>query len=433
MRLNTAPSSGLATYEGAPAKRIDAEAQLRRSLMSCMLWESEFYESGEDIAARIKSLVPLVPPLKVAAMASEARNKMKLRHAPLWVAMAMLQHPEHKKLVAGLLEDIIQRPDELTEVLAMYWKDGRKSIAHQLQKGLARAFRKFNAYSLSKYNRDNAIKLKDVLFLCHAKPKDEEQATLWKALIAGTLESPDTWEVQLSAGKDKKETWVRLIMEEKLGGLAMLRNLRNMQQVDVPIEVIRSGLRNMKTDRILPYRFIAASKFAPRLEPELESSMFKCLEGVSKLSGETLLLVDVSGSMATAISSKSDLQRVDAACGLAMLARELGNTRIFTFSSDVVEIPARRGFALKDAILNSQPHSSTELGAAITAINKHCKFDRMIVITDEQSHDRVPDPNCKLSYMINVASAINGVGYGRWMHIDGWSEAVLDYIKETEE
>jgi hypothetical protein len=54
------------------------------------------------------------------------------------------------------------------------------------------------------------------------------------------------------------------------------------------------------------------------------------------------------------------------------------------------------------------------------------------VITDEQSHDAVPDPVAPLAYMINVASYRNGVGYGRWVHIDGFSEQVLRFIAEYE-
>jgi hypothetical protein len=53
------------------------------------------------------------------------------------------------------------------------------------------------------------------------------------------------------------------------------------------------------------------------------------------------------------------------------------------------------------------------------------------VITDEQSHDHVHAPSGK-GYVINVASNRNGVGYGEWTHIDGWSEAVVDYIAELE-
>jgi len=55
------------------------------------------------------------------------------------------------------------------------------------------------------------------------------------------------------------------------------------------------------------------------------------------------------------------------------------------------------------------------------------------VVTDEQSHDGAARPKAKLSYLINVASARNGVGYGNgWTHIDGFSEGVLRYIHECE-
>jgi len=33
---------------------------------------------------------------------------------------------------------------------------------------------------------------------------------------------------------------------------------------------------------------------------------------------------------------------------------------------------------------------------------------------------------------INVASYKNGVGYGKWTHIDGWSESVIEYIRALE-
>jgi hypothetical protein len=58
-----------------------------------------------------------------------------------------------------------------------------------------------------------------------------------------------------------------------------------------------------------------------------------------------------------------------------------------------------------------------------------CRLDRLIVVTDEQSHDPVPQLK---GYMINVASNQNGVGYGQWVHIDGWSDKVLDYIVKYE-
>jgi hypothetical protein len=84
-----------------------------------------------------------------------------------------------------------------------------------------------------------------------------------------------------------------------------------------------------------------------------------------------------------------------------------------------------------DAIVRSQPHGGTLLGQAVERINR-LPHDRLIVVTDEQSHDAVPAPKAGRAYMVNVASARNGVGYGDWTRIDGFSEAVLRYIREQE-
>jgi hypothetical protein len=111
------------THEGAKARAFGPEAQLRRTLMNFMLWEDQFYEDGVSIAERVAVLVPKVEAEKVAAMAIEAREDMKLRHAPLLIVREMLRHEGHKALVADTLERIIQRPDELTEFLAIYWSD----------------------------------------------------------------------------------------------------------------------------------------------------------------------------------------------------------------------------------------------------------------------------------------------------------------------
>lgn len=293
--------------------------------------------------------------------------------------------------------------------------------------------RKFDEYALAKYNRDGAVKLRDVLFLCHAKPKDAVQEKVWKRLVNGELAIPDTWEVSLSTGKDKTATWERLLSEGKLGALALLRNLRNMKDAGVGEKAIFGALEKMKVERVLPFRFISAAKYAPQWEPQLEAAMLRCIEGIEKLPGKTVLLVDVSGSMWHGrVSAKSDMFFADAACGIAMLAREMAEqAQVYTFSSDLVLIPPRKGFALRDAIFGSQAHSSTYLGGAIDWINAKEPYDRLIVFTDEQSHDRVNNPKGK-GYMVNVATNRNGVGYGKWVHIDGFSEATLAYIAEYE-
>jgi 60 kDa SS-A/Ro ribonucleoprotein len=423
------------THEGAPAKRLPNEAALRRAVLACMLWEDQFYEDGVAIAGRIAELVPKVSAFEVAALAVEAREKMKLRHAPLLLVREMARQKTHRLLVAETLERVIQRADELAEFVAIYWKDGRTPLSAQVKKGLAAAFTKFNEYQLAKYDRAGAIRLRDVLFLSHAKPKDEAQAALWKRLIAGELATPDTWEVALSAsqGEGKREAWERLLRENKLGALALLRNLRNFKETGVDEDLVASALASMKSARVLPFRFLAAARYAPQWEPQLEEAMFGCVAGHEKLRGQTALLIDVSGSMTARLSKRSEMQRTDAAYGLAVLLREIAEkVSVFSFSDKLAEIPARRGFALRDAIDHSQPHSGTYLGRAVAELDGREKYDRLIVITDEQSHDKVPAPKGR-GYVINVASYKNGVGYGAWNHIDGWSESVVEYIRALEQ
>jgi len=415
--------------EGAPARHASPPQELRRTVMACLLWEHSFYESGVTIVDRIKELVQRVKPEDVASIAVEARSAMKLRHVPLLLCRELARN---RTLKAKTLTDCIQRADEIAEFLSLYWQDGKCPLAASVKRGLGDAFHKFDEYQLAKYDRAKIVRLRDAMFLTRPKPKDEAQAALWKRLANNELTTPDTWEVALSTGQDKRATWERLIAEKKLGGLALLRNLRNMKDVDVPRSTIAAALESMRTDRILPFRFIAASRAVPGFEDLIEPVMLRSLESAQKLPGRTVLLVDTSPSMAAPLSAKSDLTRMDAAFGLAILAREVcAEVEIVAFSSEVKTVPTRRGFALGDAIKAAVPSNGTLLGKAVGSVSG--RYDRLIVMTDEESQDAVGKPDAeKRAYMVNVSNSRNGVGYGQWTSITGWSESIVDYIARSE-
>ncbi|KKL63042.1 hypothetical protein LCGC14_2179080, partial [marine sediment metagenome] len=233
--------------------------------------------------------------------------------------------------------------------------------------------------------------------MVHPKPKDDEQQKVWDRLVEDKLTIPDTWEVRLSGGQDKHEAWTELIKERKLGGLAYLRNLRNMIQAKVSDEIISEGLKDINVSKVLPFRFITAAKYAPNLEKDLESLMIKGLNQQIKLSGKTILIVDVSGSMySSPISNYSEMDRAHAACSLAILTRELcEDIKIYaTAGNDGTEIhqteliPSRHGFALSDKIYSMcRPLGGG--GIFLTPVlrwikEREEKADRIIVITDEQ-------------------------------------------------
>lgn len=444
MKTNIKPAPAR-NHEGVRVSHITPAEELKRAILACMLWENNFYENGVEISARIKNLIPRVDPNIVSQLAIEARVNQNLRHIPLFIVREMARLNSHKHLVAKTLESVIMRADELSEFLALYFAGKKQPLSAQVKKGLAAAFRKFDGYQLQKYNRDAAIKLKDVLFLCHAKPKDKDQEALWKKLINDELETPYTWETELSGGADKRKTFTDLIEKNMLGGMAMLRNLRNMEQSGVPREIIKKGLAQANFNRVLPFRFITAAQHAPALEPELEKAMFAALSTYPKFNGRVALVIDTSPSMKHAkVSEKSELDRLDAACALAMLVRELSDDiNIYTFNHKAYHIAPRRGFALRDVIKGTVGEFSCGESAILEA-NK-AGYDTIICLTDGQWHGwdaatqkpqrgimqdgwikTKPLANSS-AFMLNISTYKNGVGYGDWNVIHGWSEASIAY------
>lgn len=453
-RMNVARTNKLNAINaaGTPVRSIANEKQLTRLVLANMLFEDQFYVDGKTSAKAIAELVAKVSADFVSHLAIAARSNFKLRHVPLLLTRELARK---RALTADTLNAVIQRPDEMGEFLAHYWSEGKTPLANQVKKGLALALNKFNEYQLAKWDKNSAaIRIRDVLFLTHAKPKDAAQAEVFQKLADDKLETPDTWETELSAGADKGETFTRLMLERKLGALAFLRNLRNMVQSGVDNQLIRSYARKVDVTKVLPFRYVAAARIVPQFEDMLEEMMLRSLESHEKIPGRTVLVVDVSGSMGQSISSKNDLNRLDAACALAMLAREVCEEVVIyaTAGNDGMRVHAttlvapRRGFALAEAI-----KSSTRVvgGGGIFLIQcmKHIQtaengnqVDRVIVFTDEQdTGGRGFDPASAArlapkgkNYILNVGAYQNGINSAEWETVSGFSEASLDYIMALE-
>lgn len=432
------------THGGAPATlHVTPYQELRRTVLAAFLFEDQFYESGESIANRIRALSDKVSVPELAALAIEARHEQNLRHVSLMLLVQLIRRGRGRgKEVAAVIAKVVSRADELAELVSMYWAEGKKPLAKSMKLGLGAAFNNFGEYNFAKYNRDTTVKLRDVLFLVHPKAKDEAQQKIFDKIASNTLPTPDTWEVGLSSGADGKETFERLIKEGKMGYLALLRNLRNFEKYSVDVGLVKEAILARKggAEKVLPFRFVAAARAAPRYERELDKSLLTTIEHLPKLKGTTLVLVDVSGSMGGLISNKSDLSRMDAAAALASMVNG-DDVRVFSFSDNLVEVPYRRGMAGVDAIKNSQRHSGTAMAKAVAEASK-LKHDRIIVITDEQATGvtrsyyltggAVGDPAVDKAYMINVGSYQNGVGYGKWVTITGFSEKVFQWVAAYE-
>lgn len=443
----------LAGGNGAFAAKQTNIELLKRVTLANLLWENNAYCDGESVAKEIKRLIPLCDAKDVYDLALNARLMQKLRHTPLFIATEMCKYKEHKFFVKALLPQIITRADMLTDFLAIYWKGGRCPISNQAKQGLVEAFHNFNAYKFAKYDRDAAIKLRDVMFLIHPKPRNEEETELFKMIAERTLPTPETWEVMLSTGKDKKETWTKLITEDKIGGLAFLRNLRNMREANVDKKVIKYGFETLKSSMLTPMNFLQAAKINPEFSRDIEDAMITSYSHLSKLPGRTLLILDTSGSMDITVSLKSRITRYDTACAMAILAANqcedfdlvitAGNDSALQHSSEIIKYPSK-GFNLIDQINTAR--KDVGCGGIFTRqCLEWCKkefptteFDRIIVFSDSQDCDyfnkKAPKPFGKRNYICDISAEKKGVNYkGVWnAEISGFSENFLTFIAAYE-
>jgi len=160
--------------------------------MSCLLWEDTYYENGKDIADRVKDLVGQVSNEDARQVLYDAKLKIKLRHMPLYL---LTLFAEKKWLDKDDVSKICTRVYDMTELLSLYWKDGKKPLSYQLIKGLTQAIPDFDEYKFAKYNRSSTLKLRDVFRIVRLKPKDDTQSALYKRVVADELVVPNTWKV----------------------------------------------------------------------------------------------------------------------------------------------------------------------------------------------------------------------------------------------
>ncbi len=341
-------------HEGAPAYVLTPALELYAAVATAAL-SDQFYEAADTRVTRLRELIARNDPHLVARLAVYAREQLHLRSVPLVLAVELARLHRGDSLVSRLVARIVQRADEIPELLAYYaqanGRTGAKTmgrLSKQVQRGLALAFNRFDAYQLAKYDRAGAaVRLRDALFLVHPKPRDEAQQAIFNHLVAGTLPVPYTWETELSAAGQVAyaspaerqaaitRTWETLVASGRLGYMALLRNLRNLLEANVSAETLALVCTTLADPgqvaraRQLPFRFLAAYREVLALAKGTAAPVLKALEtaivgSARNLRGfgpETRVVIacDVSGSMQQPISPRSKVLLYDVGLVLAML------------------------------------------------------------------------------------------------------------------
>ena len=336
LNLNFGPR----THEGAPARNITPEQQLRRSVLACMLWETQFYEDGVEIAGRIDELVPKVEAEKVAALAVEAREQMKLRHAPLLLVREMARHATHRALVAETLARVIQRADELAEFVAIYWKDGRVPLSAQVKKGLAAAFAKFDEYALAKYDRAGAVQAaRRALPLARQAARRGAGGAVEAAGLGTSSPRPTPGRLRSRLGRRQ----ARGVGASARASASWARwrccaTCATCSEAGVDEELVLAALARDEDGArsAVPFPRCGALRSAVGGGAGAGDVQVRW-RAARSCRASTVLLVDVSGSMTAPLSRRSEMRRTDAAYGLAILLREIAEkVSVYTFSDQLV-------------------------------------------------------------------------------------------------
>lgn len=475
-------------YEDEKAFVLTPQLELYTAVATAGL-SDQFYATADEKVQRLLKLIEKNDAAFVAKLAVYVREQMYLRSIPLLLTVELAKAHRGDGLISRMTERVIQRADEIMELLAYYAIANQRNevkqlnkLSKQLQKGLAAAFNKFDEYQFAKYNRDAKVKLRDALFLVHPKAKNDVQQNIFNKIVKNELAVPYTWEVELSAlGQQKfdsvelkkeafKAKWEELISSNKLGYMALIRNLRNILEAEVSDEALNkvcahlSNAHAVAKSKQLPFRFLSAYRELKKLKNGRVSKVVEALEeavvySAANIAGydentRVVIAADVSGSMQTAISAKSKVQNFDIGLMLAMLLQSrCANviTGMFGDKWKVINVSRKNILANVDEFHRREGEVgySTNGYLVIKDLLQRKKIvDKVMIFTDcqlwnskgteniadmwKQYRKIAPDAKIYLFDLSGYGNVPLNVQHDNVYLIAGWSEKIFDVLKAIE-
>lgn len=370
------------------------------SILLTSFAQDQFYRKAKDTNTRLIELLAKNDAEFAAKAAVYARTKFGMRSISHVLAAELAKYATGKAWAKSFYEQIVHRPDDMTEIIAYYFNTQKFKLPNAMKKGFATAVGKFDDYQLAKYRSANkGLKLVDVINLIHPKPTDRNRNAL-ALLIKDELRSTDTWESKLTkAGQTaeneleketlKADAWTELIETQKIGYFALLRNLRNIMELvdNATLDKALVLLTNEKLIRnslVLPFRFTTAyneiskidGKTARKVMLALEKAVDISLKNVPRFGGDTLVVLDVSGSMTGRPAEIGSL--------FAAVLAKSNNADFMTFSDDA----QYRQLNLKNTTLSIAQNmkfasGGTNFNAIFEKANQ--RYNRIIILSDMQA------------------------------------------------
>lgn len=464
-KFNSVATNKTTNQCGHTAYKMSDKSKLITQVLTSFFNEKKFYgDNSDEMQETIKRVIASDPKF-IAKLAVFARREFNMRSVSHILTAYLAHEVNGKPFTRNTVKAVAMRGDDITEIMACYLNLFGKPIPNALKKGISDVMQGLDEYTLAKYKGDGkTVKMRDLLCLCRPTPKNKEQSEMWKRLLNGELETPYTWETELSANGNNAETWENLIESGKVGYMALLRNLRNILNANPSnIDEVFNTLQNperVRKSKQLPFRYLSAYKEVEKIGGSrvfdvLENAIETSIENIPKLSGTTVIAVDTSCSMGSVISAKSSVRCYEIGMLLGLIANKICENSIFyTFDADI----EKYAFSSRSGIL------STVLQAAHCGggtnmylpfkkmIDDKIKADRIIIISDNECNSNggwyysKPVQVVADEYRKKVGCndfwvhAIDLQGYGTQQFngrktniISGWSEKVFNFIGLAEQ
>lgn len=358
VRFWTSPTT--LTKEGGVAFTLSDKQELIRMCLTSFL-SADFYNKESDKVDDIVKLAKWVDPdfaLKLAIFSRDYGLRSVNHVLFTEVAKAMSGKTGSRDKLTNALAQMVKRPDELMDILGYFaFSTGQNMNSIKFPNGLKTAIKSrlesFKDYQLAKYKgKGEGVNLYDLVNMTHAYSVPIDK------MMRGILESADTWESELSANGNTKEGWLRLLKEDKIGTVALIRNMRNMLQSGTGTGVISDAILKADFTKVFPFQAMqaldAVNSFGVQDQALNDIILTKVKESfkfiAEKYTGKIVIGIDVSGSMfGTTLSKMSSMDRAQVAIQYGMILKELCNADLYLWSSpDHTWNSSTGGFAFVD-------------------------------------------------------------------------------------
>lgn len=458
-KFNNTATIKTVNHEGHVAYSMKDKAKLITQVLCSFFNEKKFYSSDDsDMIATLQRVIKADPEF-VSKLAVFARREFNMRSVAHVLTGYLAHEVEGKPYVKHTIKGICLRGDDATELMSFYLNTFGRPIPNSVRKGINAVFAGFDEYTLAKYKGEGkSVKMRDLVCLCHPTPKDDAQSDMWKRLLENKLATPMTWETELSANGNNKQTWGKLIASGKMGYMGTMRNLKNIvnarpSNIEKVWELIENPVAVRKSKQ-LPFRFLSAYKeignAGSRALDALENAVDASIENIPKLPGTTVIAVDISGSMSSHVSEKSKVRCCEIGMMLGLIANRICENSIFYEFDNQIE---QRPISKRNGILYTATHEAKARGGTnmelpfFKMIRDHVQADRILVLSDNEVNSPWGKPVQSVAdeYRRRTGNdiwvhAIDLQGYGtQQFHgpktniIAGWSEKVFNFILLAEQ